>query len=265
LTGQIAAPGVLVPAVVIESADVATDTIRITLSAPPTTSGTLRLALNGPSGEHVIREEARAVGTHNETFNIAGLPSREFTEVSATWTAAGETPQFTFAYHIKVLGDFNNTRYNTPAESYCSGDLLAGSYTSGTCQIIQSCDFGAFQGKSEWWSEVAENGSGVSESLGVVSRESFCTGPERRVRRVPAPCSQCGGSLTAGVSVARNVNNLDLPCGAQVYVHQVGMVTVADSGGGLATTQLDHYAGASGCNQTAGTIGVRKVIRIFTE
>ena len=49
----------------------------------------------------------------------------------------------------------------------------------------------------------------------------------------------------------------------RVYVYQVGIVTVVDAGGGLAIDQLDHYAGTSGCNRTAGTIGRRKTIRLF--
>lgn len=51
--------------------------------------------------------------------------------------------------------------------------------------------------------------------------------------------------------MARNVNNPDLPCGARVFVYQVGVVTVVETVGGLALDQLDHYAGNSGCNRSA--------------
>jgi len=71
------------------------------------------------------------------------------------------------------------------------------------------------------------------------------------------------GGLSVGTSVARNATNPDLPCGVSVYVHEVGVVTVKDAGGQLAFNQLDHYAGTSGCNRTAGTIGTKKTIRLY--
>ena len=190
--------------------------------------------------------------------------------LEAVWSLAGTqdsalaTHDFPPGERMHVLGDYNNTRYNTPTESFCSGSLVDGQYTSGDCQYVPNCNFTGFQGKSGWWPEVLENGSGISQSIGTVSREWYCTGQTNRVRAVPAPCPQCPGEvLSVGGTVARNEGNDLLPCGATLYVHQVGTVTVVDAGGGLALNQLDHYAGASGCNKTAGTIGVRKVIKLW--
>ncbi|MFZ5898447.1 MAG: hypothetical protein ACOYU7_04635 [Bacillota bacterium] len=63
--------------------------------------------------------------------------------------------------------------------------------------------------------------------------------------------------------MARNPGNLDLPCGAAVYVYGLGVRTVQDSGGG-GTAWLDHFAGESGCNEPS-PLGVRKTIRLFGQ
>lgn len=154
-----------------------------------------------------------------------------------------------------------------PTESHCSGTSINFSYTEGGCRTIQQCSWSEGSGLSEWLAEVAENGSGYSGSGEYFSLEWFCSGSSAtyRLRNVPGPCPQCGGTLTSGVSVARNEDNPDLPCGARVFVHEVGIVTVEDAGGGLAMEQLDHYDGTSGCNATAGTIGDLMTIRRYDE
>jgi hypothetical protein len=70
-------------------------------------------------------------------------------------------------------------------------------------------------------------------------------------------------NLGVDASVAVMPNHPDLACGNNVFIHEVGTRKVVDKGGGLAVEQLDHYAGASGCNREGGSIGVRKVIKLF--
>ncbi len=253
------------PTVSVTSASIPNDNITVVLQ-PAGTSGTLTVQLTG-GGSYTVFQGTQSGGTHNFSFGIPNLPDgQEFTQIVATWAAAGQTPSASYNYHIKVLGNYNNTMYNTPTESYCSGAGVDMSYVTGNCSVVQNCNFTAFQGKSDWSGQVMENGSGLSQTsgIGVVSREWYCSGPSNPVRRVGAPCPSCANAtLSPGSSVARNANNSDLPCGATLYVNQVGTVTVADSGGGLASNQLDHYAGYGGCSRGAGTIGVRKVIRLF--
>lgn len=242
---------------------VLSDRIAVVL-APAGVSGTLTVQVLGGT-THTVYQGSKSAGTHYISFDIPILPVAEFTQVKATWAVEG-APEGTLSYHFKVLGDYNNTRYNTPTESYCTGSSVGMSYVSGTCSQADNCSFTGFQGKSQWWDEVYQNGSGLSQTsgIGVVSREWACSGPQPKVRRVPSPCPQCSGmELVVGSTVARNPSNQDLPCGATAYVHQVGTVTVVDAGGGLASNQLDHYAGFTGCDKDAGSIGVRKVIRLF--
>jgi len=249
------------------SADIPSDEITVELS-PPGSSGTLTVELLGTT-THTVYQGVRSGGTHDISFDIPNLPNGQtFSQILATWTTTGGTGQDTLLYNFKVLGDFENTRYNTPTESFCSGDPVDMMYVTGDCDVVQSCDFTAFQGKSGWWSEVFENGSGYSSTQGIVSLEWHCGGaptydPPRRLRKVPTACPECGGSLQVGGSVAVNHADTDLPCDATLYVYQVGIVKVADTGSRVALNQLDHYAGFSGCNREGGTIGIRKVVRLF--
>lgn len=253
------------PTVSITSASIPDDRITVAL-APQGSSGTLTVQVRGGAYEHRVYQGTRSGGTHNISFDIPNLPGvREYTVVEAIWVVGAQTGSATYSYHFKVLGDYNNTRYNTPTESFCSGNPINISRVSGTCAAAENCDFATVQGKSGWWSEVYENGSGVSEtpSIGVVSREWGCAGPHPKMRSVSAPCPQCSGqTLSVGNTVARNASNSNVPCGATLYVHQVGTVTVVDAGD-LALNQLDHYVGFGGCNRVGGSIGVRKVIRLF--
>jgi hypothetical protein len=53
-----------------------------------------------------------------------------------------------------------------------------------------------------------------------------------------------------------------LGCGDNVYIQGVGVRKVTDHGGGLATTQLDHFSGQGACGSVTD-IGTRKVIKLY--
>jgi hypothetical protein len=249
------------PVVTVDSASLPDNSIVVTLR-PTGGYGQLTITLDGG---HLVYQGPAGGGTWTYGFDIPGLPNGiEFTTVEANWEPSGFSTSGVRPYHFKVLGDYNNTRYNTPTESYCSGGLLDIGYVTGTCRRVNNCNFATFQGREGWWVEVLENGSGYSDTLGPVSREWVCSGPPRRARDVPAPCPQCAGmNLGVDASVAVMPNHPDLACGNNVFIHEVGTRKVVDKGGGLAVEQLDHYAGASGCNREGGSIGVRKVIKLF--
>lgn len=249
-------------------ADVTQDAIAVRLE-PSGVSGTLKLELLGTT-THVIREEARASGTYQETFDIPNLAEGEYTKVRATWTVGEASAIGELDYHIKVLGDYNHTRYNVVLESDCLGSPTEFCYTAGDC-INTRCQWSEDIARSEWLSEVQENGSGVHSILGTFSREFICTNHPAdcrppRLRGTDTPCPACqGGDLQADGTVAINSGNPDLRCGDRVFVYQVGIRRVTDYGGGLALNQLDHFSGISGCNRTAGTIGILKTIKLFSD
>jgi len=250
------------PTVSISSASIPDDRITVEL-APSGIWGTLMVQLFGGT-THTVYQSTEAGGTHNISFNIPNLPNSEFTGIQATWWAEGQSPSATYSYHFKVLGDYTHSQYNSPDEQRCSGTAQQFTYvTNMTCLAID-CGAATTQnanGRSQWLSEVNENGSGLHTTLGIVSRESQCTA-RAPYRNTGQPCPSCGGTLTPYQGVARNASNQDLPCNATVYVHGVGLRTVKDTGGGLVLTQLDHYIGVSGCDE-ASNYPPSKTIRLY--
>ena len=257
------------PQVEIISADVTTNQIKVKLS-PSGLSGNFTLKLANPNTHTLLNAVTRVSGTHTETFNIPGLPTGEYKQVQVIWKPEGVVTSAVHNYHIEVLGTYRHTKYNTPTESFCS-DNTTGQFKyndNNNCGGITcgTVDWTSETGKSKWLGEVEENGSGKHSRAGILSKEWICSEPPpitgRRMRKVPAPCPSCGGTLRVGESVARNAKNKKLPCGTKVYVHGVGIVKVQDAGGRLATNQLDHYIGTSGCNKYGGSHGYRKTIKL---
>jgi len=236
----------------VTSADVCQDKIHINLE-PSGLSGTLKLELTGPGTSHTIREVTRSSDSYEETFDIPNLATGEYTKVKATWTVEGVPCIDEYDYHIKVLGEYDHTCYNTPDESGCSGSLEWFSYVIANpvnpCGPAPPCDWINAQGKSVWRSEIIENGSGKDESGYIYSREWYCTGNDYspKLRRTGCACGSCENDCISVGDVAINSGNVDLECGDTVCVYQHGTHTVRDTGG-LAMDQLDHYYGVSNCN-----------------
>jgi len=236
----------------VTSADVCEDKIYVILWGQGAT-GTLKLELTGPGGSHTIREVTRSYGGYSETFDIPNLSVGEYTKVKATWTVDGFYYIDEYDYHIKVLGEYDHTCYNTPDESGCSGSLEWFSYVIANpvnpCGPAPPCNWINAQAKSEWLDEVEENGSGRDLNGYIYSLEHYCSGNDYspKLRRTGAPCAQCGGTVSVG-DVAVKPSHPHLGCGDTVCVHGHGTHTVVDTGSGVAEAQLDHYTGVSACN-----------------
>jgi len=231
----------------VTSADVCQDKIHVNLE-PSGLSGTLKLELTGPGGSHTIREVTRSSGSYDETFDVPNLSTGEYTKVKATWTVENSPCVDEYNYHIRVLGEYDHTCYNTPDESGCTGSNEWFSYTTGTCTVTD-CTWTNAQGKSEWLDEIEENGSGKDVSGYIYSLEHYCTGNDYspKLRRTGAPCAQCGGTVSVG-DVAVKPSHPYLDCDDTVCVYGHGTHTVVDTGSGVAEAQLDHYTGVSACN-----------------
>lgn len=257
--------------VTIDEVSLPADRIRVTLT-PYEAFGTLTVRLRSPAIKDLVYAAPYGGGTY--TFNFSPLASfsegQEFAEVYVEWRASTGTSSPTTAtavrpYRFKVLGDYLHTQYNSPIETSCTGALSPFCFQAGGCGGISCGNATTAQGRSVWISEVLENGSGVHSSLGIMSREYFCgrtCGSYSRFRAVPAPCGSCNTSLVAYQSVARSEFNYSLECGNLVFIEGLGLRTVADTGGDLSTRQLDHFAGASGCN-VEQTLGYLKTFKLF--
>jgi hypothetical protein len=269
--GETESPEFKIFEVKITSADVTQDKIHIELK-PDGLSGTLKLELVGPSTTHTIREVVRNSGSYDETFDIDKLKEGEYTQVRASWKINNQTASDVFDYHIKVLGKYMHTRYNTPNNEspLCRGiSMVPFCYTSGDC-INVNCNVvnRDGRGKGTWIKEVKQNGNGYISAVGYVSIEYFCPRPRRCpnfFRNVPTVCVSCRGeSAIANQTVAIKESHKDLKCGDEIYVHNVGLVRVTDysKAKNFKEDQLDHYAGVSGCNEPV-SIGKQMTIKLF--
>ncbi len=234
----------------ITRADITQDLIQISLG-PNGHNGVLTLTLVGAPGspDYQLRKKNVSAGTINESFDIPKLPNSEFVGARATWKVQGFECSNEYNYHFRVLGDYNHTQYNTPNEADCTGTPTNFCYTTGTC-LSTTCNWitnGV--GKSNWLSEVAENGSGYHSTMGYISLEGWCqrhgypSPPECNnlllLRDVTTPCPSClGQTIVANETAAVKPGHPYLTCGDRVYVYQVGVRTVADTGGGLREAQL---------------------------
>ena len=257
------------------SADVTKNQIKVKLS-PSGLSGEFTLKLMDPDPHTLLNAVTRVSGTHTESFNNSSLPTGEYKKVQATWKPNGSIVSAVRNYHIKVLGTYSHTQYNSPIEasSECSGSSTRQfQYNDdGDCGGIQcsQVDWTLDTAKPLWVSEVGQNGSGVHTTAGLLNQEWSCSEPSPpgggdptgvRMREVSAPCGSCD-TLTANKSVATSRNHRDWGCRDKVYIVGVGTKTVTDVGGGVSNTQLDHYIGRTPCND-ANTLDPAKTIKLF--
>lgn len=248
----------------VQSADVTQDSIVVHLS-PSGVSGTLRLELRG-STTHVIREEQRAGGIHNEAFNIPNLAEGEYTQVKATWKVQEASTSGELDYHIKVLGKYRHSQYNTVAESTCTGGddraYLITENASGISQCFSAGQFTTTTLRSSFIDQVNLNGSGRSINFGDIKRDFFCPttseapqdAPGITFRQTPITPSCAGGTL-GNDTVAVGPHNQNLSCGDRIFIHGIGVKTVTDACPGCpnrlgpgVVDQLDNYTTDDRCS-----------------
>lgn len=249
----------------ITDADVTQDNIHVNLT-PSGLSGTLKLELTGPGSSHTIREVTRSSGNYGETFDIPNLATGEYTEVKAIWTVGGSSCFNEYSYHIRVLGIYRHSQYNIPAESQCAGGPTSAYVTDS------DCNFTSTSFRSQFFSQVNLNGSGISINHGNIGREFFClTDPN-------APADASGRSFRAGVtfngacfSGTGSLNNTTvavlpdhpyLNCGERIYIHNVGTKNITDFCPGCATNQLDNFSTDKACSGI-NDIGNFMTIKLF--
>ena len=292
----------------ITSADITNDRIHVDLE-PANLTGSFTLELFRPANPqiasqinpftHQIRQEEKASGGYDESFNITGLAIEVYRKVIARWVVDGVTSTDEHDYHIQVLGLYFHTFYNTPDEDEArcrdqgvrnftwSQSLHAG----GVGCNLTDCVSSTSQGQFRWLFEIDENGSGLDSNDDIFSRESFCNLDNDdddvfiELRRTRQTCPSCEtrnaqgtiidtAPLIAGQDVAINVEHGFLGCDDRVFVHGLrnpdstpnapgGIYTVRDNGGILANNQLDHYHGISACNVVPATRRRLMTVKLF--
>jgi len=255
------------PVVDITDADITQDKIHVELS-PEGLTGILKLELVGfelTGGEkiHLIREAQRSSGSYNESFDIPNLSTGDYVKIKATWTVDNESSIDEYNYHIKVLGKYKHTCYNTPYEPLCPSDEIEDPqwyiYVIGNgCGTIYNCEWHVAQGKYRWLDCIANldygTGSGKAQDGHIYIIEYYCTevNPPSwqfiyRFRRTDALCPADGEEGLNPGDVAIMKGHPHLKLGDKVFVYQHGVHIVRDYGRNLVEKQLDHYYGISGC------------------
>ncbi|MEW6301090.1 MAG: carboxypeptidase regulatory-like domain-containing protein, partial [Thermodesulfobacteriota bacterium] len=239
-------------------ADVTQDAIAVRLE-PSGVSGTLKLELLGTT-THVIREEARASGTYQETFDIPNLAEGEYTKVRATWTVGEASAIGELDYHIKVLGQYRQSEYNTPDERQCTGSPTLVFVLSSPTTCFDVFEQGPLL-KSDFASQVNTNGSGLSIRFGDIKAlaATRCRNvtqnrpPEATIGNsfveVPFIDGACANIPLSNTTVAACLARADLrgtfSCGDRVYIHGFGVKTVTDHCPACCNAngqrQLDNY------------------------
>lgn len=252
------------PTVVVESADVASDSIVVTLS-PNDLSGFLSVSLLRDSSfgtsRHIVDTRTVNGGTHTITLGTQSVPTGPYTAVRASWTVGSHSPEHTKPYGFDILGDYRHSQYNTPTESACSGGPTLSYVTNNQCTYT-STTF-----KSGFFTQVNLNGSGHSLNHGTIAREAWCLDnaehpPDASGRSFRAGhmiVGSCGS--VSGSTVAVHPNHDDLSCGDTVYIVGVGVKTVTDRCPGCTQTQLDNYTTTPACSEVYD-LGTYRTIKL---
>ncbi len=241
-------PAAPVISATINSADITADSISISLNSPGTTfSGQLALKLISSAGSTTLYNGSASTGTHSYSFNLSGLPTQEFTQVSVSWTVSGTAATATYSYHFKNLGVYKQTQYNSPAERTCSGSPQTVAIWSPSCgktvgSVLSGFDFRVTDPKTG-------TGSGHSVSYGDVSEEFLCSVGSGDLRS-PFTIKGSLGSVGA-TTVAVCKNNADLyVANRRLYIVGEGVKTVTDACTACCSdiTHLDNYTTNTACS-----------------
>src|SRR5581483_7177316 len=244
--------GVDVGSVSIQSADITQDNVTIQLSGP-TLAGQLTVSATGSGGgapiDPIFNGNASA-GTYSYSFGLANIPIGEYQQITAQWAVGNGRLTATFPFHFKVLGTYRQTRYNTPAESSCTGDpqgvtvyndscgIIGGTMTSGSVSRVAAPGSGT--------------GSGHSNDYGDVKEEFYCaTGPTafRGFQTITGSLGTLNDSTVAACQ-----SNPDLyVTGARVFIQGEGVKTVTDACPACCSdgTHLDNYSTSTQCSGLA--------------
>lgn len=264
-------------------ADITQNKITVNLT-PSTASGLLQVSLASTAGDELLFSDSQSGGSHDYGFNIPDLPERRFTAVVADWYPPNATIGVTINcvyctrdYNINVLGNFEITNYGLTDEEDCNGNLSNFSYTIGDCSNVNCDNWSNTTGKSDWLSEVSQNGSGRGTSGNHFTVEGWCSGglytPKfRRIGSVTG-CPKCSSPykyMTVNETVAKWSSNGNIHCGDKLYLNGYGKKTATDTGSGDPNNPdlrhwLDLFIGYVACDYQSGTTNNIKVIRLVDE
>ena len=191
----------------ITGADLENNQVNVTLSGPSGTSGTLEVIAIGVNNQPQVTYNGGAAvgpGSYNVAFNRPTWPADTYSSVKAIWNydPIPATATFNLTRAWLVLGLIRHSQYNTPYESACSGSPQAAWFFNTSCAFSQTSL------KSDFVSQTYINGTGVSQSHGILKYSTSCTNyppganSQNSFLTVSNITGACNSTMTGGVSVA---------------------------------------------------------------
>ena len=201
--------------VTVGAVDLAAGSAAVTLNGPTTATGTLTLEFSGPGGASATQTTTPSypTGAASLTLDRPSIAKGNYDTLKVKWNAS--TPpvagKFVRGDPWNVLGTVRYTQYNTPAESACTG----GTSSVYIVDNLEACNFTAVDLKTSFVTQIAINGTGSSDTYGILK-----TGGATRMSRacrshfpadatlantmlqVASVTGSCNTVLVAGTSVA---------------------------------------------------------------
>ena len=238
----------------ITKADIVNDVITVVMT-PNTLNGTLTLTVNGPNISYSLFQGLEQGNTVNFSFNRPQLPLGAYTNTQASWNIAGSgTAVANSDVSFNVLGVYRHSQYNSPQESSCTGTP-----TPAWIINLSNCSFTQTTLKSDFISQVALNGSGVSQTYGNVQVTTQCSNypsganSGNSFAQVTTINGSCLQPVVAGQTVAVYPNpkpvNATWNCSDTVQ-----LVTTSDANQAQKSVKDYCPACSSGFNGTSGHI-----------
>jgi hypothetical protein len=173
----------------ITSASFVNNAVMVQLSGPSGSSGILTVTANGTSNNYaaVTPTEPVGSGAYTISFDRPNMPKDTYTSVTANWDVS-PTPlmdTFTLPNNWIVMGIIRHSQYNTPAEAICKGP-------SAQAWVFDSnCNFTSVQLNSKFMEQVYMNGTGKSQSYGILK---YCPSSWGGI------CSTCAAKYPQGAT-----------------------------------------------------------------
>jgi hypothetical protein len=174
-------------------------------------------------------------------------PPADYTTIKATWTVNGTNYSATYSYHIKVLGTYQQTQYNTPAESSCSGGPQEITVWNNSCKGTDTTVISGFDFRVT--NPSGGTGSGHSINWGDVYEEFSCSvgsGDLRGFQTITGTLGSLNNSTVAACPTSSIYSS-----GTKLYIQGEGVKTVTDrcpvccSNGGA---HVDNYTSDTRCS-----------------
>lgn len=195
--------------VTVTDADLVSNKVTVQMSGPG--SGALTVTANGASNHYaaITPTGNLAAGTYQVTFDRPKMPVDTYTSITATWNVGPTlSSTFTLPNQWRVLGLVRHSQYNTPAESQCQGPSAQAWVFNSSCQFTQT------QLNKKFMDQVALNGTGLSQSYGLLkfsnpNKGGMCASSyppgatsQNTFLQVSSVTGACNLTLTGGFSVA---------------------------------------------------------------